>query len=141
MEILKQPDQNDLDENLSDHSISKRLANLKEMPHKEYDDKAWLNAIDKRTEQEKANDLMKRYMTEASIDESVENTAEDALKDIERRLNALKGGSDNTKPQTSNQHDDNTNEHEDENTLAKKIAGKVSLLEKCSMFADKIKNY
>lgn len=125
LEVLKQPETNNLDESpLDDDAISKRLANLKDMPHKKYDDKSWLTAMDKRTEQERANDLMAQYMNEASIDNAVQDTADDAIKDIERRLNALKGGP-NTSTTTTSASNDDSNEHVDDDTLAKKIATKV----------------
>lgn len=121
---LKEPKTNNLDAApLSDDAITKRLANLKDMPQKNYDDKAWLTAIDKRTDQEQANDLMSRYMEEASLDNAVQDSADDALKDIERRLKALKGDAGTSV--AAKPLDDNSNEHEDEDTVAKKLVTKV----------------
>lgn len=125
LQVLKQRDTNNLDESpLSDDAISKRLANLKDMPNKNYDNKAWLTATDKRTEQEKAHDLMEQYMREANIDTAVQESADDALKDIERRLNALKGDAAAISPTKTAQNDD-SNEHEDDDIAAKKIVTKV----------------
>lgn len=120
---MKQP-MNDL-EGFSDQSISERLANLKEMPHKEYDNRKMLNKIDNRTEHERANDLINQFMAETNIDSAVQEF--DPLKDIEQRLAALKGFSGSSS-NTSEKKDsfDNSNELIDEDTLAKKIVTKVS---------------
>lgn len=124
LKSVKQP-MNDL-EGFSDQSITERLANLKEIPHKEYDSRKLLNQIDNRTEQEKANDLINQFMGETNIDNAVHEF--DPLKDIEHRLAALKGFTA-ASPSTSEKKDsfDNSNELEDEDTLAKKIVTKVSV--------------
>lgn len=120
LEVVKQPT-NDLDKDFSDRGIAERLANLKGMPHKEYDHRAMLNAVDKRSDQEKVNDLVDQFMNEAGLDEVVKNDQEDALKSIERRLAALKGS-----PTTEQSGGIGFPEHreEDEDTLAKKIVTK-----------------
>lgn len=115
---MKQPT-NDLDKDFSDHGIAERLANLKGMPHKEYDHRAMLNAVDKRSDQQKVNDLVEQFMNETSLDSAVKNDEEDALKSIERRLAALKGS-----PTTEQKDGIGSPEHEDEETLAKKIVTK-----------------
>lgn len=120
LESVKQP-MNDL-EGFSDQCISERLANLKEMPNKEYDNRKLLNQIDNRTEHEKANDLVNQFMAETNIDNAVQEF--DPLKDIEQRLAALKGFTRSSKKKDSF---DNSNELEDEDTMAKKIATKVSV--------------
>lgn len=127
LEVLKQPTEtNNLDESpLDDDVISKRLANLKDMPNKKYDDKSWMTAIDKRTEQERANDLMVQYMHEASIDNAIQDSADDAIKDIERRLNVLKGGASSSSATIASASNDDSNEHVDDDTLARKMVTKV----------------
>lgn len=124
---MKQPTEtNNLDESpLDDDVISKRLANLKDMPNKKYDDKSWMTAIDKRTEQERANDLMVQYMHEASIDNAIQDSADDAIKDIERRLNVLKGGASSSSATIASASNDDSNEHVDDDTLARKMVTKV----------------
>lgn len=120
LESVKQQ-MNDL-EGFSDRSISERLANLKEMPNKEYDNRKLLNQIDNRTEHEKANELVNQFMAETNIDNAVQ--VFDPLKDIEQRLAALKGFTSSSKMKDSF---DNSNELEDEDTMAKKIVTKVSV--------------
>lgn len=73
----------------NDLDIAKRLAVVKGVEFKENTDYSFLRAVDKRTEQEQSNDLLKQYLEETSIDNS--GNAEDPIKDIERRLAALKG--------------------------------------------------
>lgn len=119
---VKQP-MNDL-EGFSNQSISERLANLKEIPHKEYDNRKLLNQIDKRTEHEKANDLINQFMAETNIDSAVQEF--DPLKDIEQRLAALKEFTGSSSTLKKKDSIDNSNELEDEDTLAKKIVTKVS---------------
>lgn len=122
LEVVKQPT-NDLDQEFSDKSIAERLANLKGIPHKEYDHRAMLNVVDKRTETEMANDLVAQFMKEVSLDEAAKDDYEDPIKSIERRLAALKGSPTNDSPAKPNGIQ--TDSPEDEETLAKKIVTKV----------------
>lgn len=120
--MVKQPT-NDLDQEFSDKSIAERLANLKGIPHKEYDHRAMLNVVDKRTETEMANDLVAQFMKEVSLDEAAKDDYEDPIKSIERRLAALKGSPTNDSSGKTNGIQ--TDSPEDEETLAKKIVTKV----------------
>lgn len=117
LEVVKQPT-NDLDKDFSDRGMAERLANLKGVPHKEYDHSAMLNAVDKRTDNEKANDLVAQFMQEVGLDDAVHDSNEDPIKSIERRLAALKGSSTEKTGQTA------TDGSPDEETLAKKIVTK-----------------
>lgn len=123
LEVVKQPI-NDLDKDFSDRSIAERLANIKGVPHKEYDHRTMLNAVDKRTEQEKANDLVAQFMQEVSLDEAAKEAYEDPIKSIERRLAALKGSPIDSPAEQTGQT--SSPEEPDEDILAKKIAEKVS---------------
>lgn len=120
LEVVKQPT-NDLDKDFSDRGIAERLAGLKGVPHKEYDHRAMLNAVDKRTDNEKANDLVSQFMQEVNLDEAVKDSFEDPIKSIERRLAALK---DSPTEQTGQVAGSSEHPHEDEETLAKKIVNK-----------------
>lgn len=124
LQVVKQP-LNDLDEGFSDRGIGERLANLKGMPYKEHDNKNFLNAIDQRTEQEKANDLIARYVQEASLDKQFEDDDNDPIKIIERRLAALKGPTDPSTSMEKKNSIDNSNELVDEKELCQKIVTKV----------------
>lgn len=123
LKSVKQP-MNDL-EGVSDQSISERLANLKEIPHKDYDSRKLLNQIDKRTDHEKANDLVNQFMTETNIDNAVQEF--DPLKNIEQRLAALKGFTGSSFNSEKKDSFDNSNELVDEDTLTKRIVTKVSV--------------
>lgn len=123
LEVVKQPE-NDLDQPFSDRTIAERLANLKGMPHKEYDHRAMLNAVETRTETQMANDLVEQFMKEVNLDGVAKDDFEDPIKSIERRLAALKGSPTSTPSGEKSPMDD---EHHDEETLAKKIVTKVSL--------------
>lgn len=123
LEVLKKPNEpvNDL---ASNRDIGERLANLKDMPYKEHDHTKLINAVDKRTEQEKTNDLVEQFMNEASIDGAMAKRQEDDIDDIHRRLAALKGS--NFPPTDRKLSTDNNDEVEDEETFVKKIVTKVS---------------
>lgn len=127
LEVIKKPSEDANDAGVSDRDIGERLANLKGMPYKENDNRAMINAIDKRSDQEKTNDLIDQFMNEVGIDESAANSIdEDPIKSIERRLAALKG--DPISAPTDRKHStDNNDEVEDDDTLAKKIMNKVSI--------------
>lgn len=96
--------------------IAIRVSNLKGIPHKEHSNKDILLNLDTRTDEEKTRDLVKQFMEERSLDE-----ASDPIKDIERRLAALKGSSslDDMKVDASKESDS------DEEVKVKKIVSKV----------------
>lgn len=125
LQVVKQPT-NDLDQpsSNSERDMAERLANLKGVKHKEYDHRAMLNAVDKRTEQEMANDLIKQFASEVSIDQEVEANYEDPIQSIERRLAALKGSPISSPAEQKNPLDESP---VDEETMAKKIVNKVSI--------------
>lgn len=124
LEVVKQPT-NDLDKEFSDRGIAERLATLKGMPHKEYNHSAMLNAVDKRTDNEMAHDLVAQFMQEVSLDEAVKDSYEDPIKAIERRLAALKESPTEQPGQTGNKTIDSPEQTpEDEETLTKKIVTK-----------------
>lgn len=126
LQVVKQPI-NDLDQPLSDRNIAERLANLKGVPHKEYDHRAMLNAVDTRTETQMANDLVEQFMKEVNLDETAKDDFEDPIKAIERRLAALKGSPTSTPTDPKNRIGEMDDEHQDEETLAKKIVTKVNI--------------
>lgn len=106
----------------SDMDINKRLANLKGVEHKEYNNLDIINKVDKRTEEEQTRDLIKQFMEETDIDKetNMADIDDDPIKAIERRLAALKG----TTAATGNKIPENQ-QHETEDELSKKIANKV----------------
>lgn len=124
LEVMKQPI-NDLDQPFSDRTIAERLANLKDVPHKEYDNRAMINAVDTRTEHQKANDLVEQFMKEVNLDEAVKNDCDDQILSIERRLAALKGSPTGDAGQNQKIGDASDESPQDEETLAKKIVTKV----------------
>uniref|UniRef100_A0A1B0D3S6 FYVE-type domain-containing protein n=1 Tax=Phlebotomus papatasi TaxID=29031 RepID=A0A1B0D3S6_PHLPP len=103
----------------SEEEMRKRLAELRGQQYKEYSN-AHLFAVDKRSDQEKMNELLKQYSEEVSIRE-----AHDPAKDIEKRLAALKDNpltpGASSKPTTIPVKPVDE-ESEDEETTAKKIA-------------------
>lgn len=117
----------------SDSDIGKRLANLKGVPYKERNNIDALNKVDKRTEQEKSNDLIKQFWEENEIGNGPNagdaasatndfDTDDDPIKSIERRLAALKGT-----PTTSDENKSHSNdENEDEETATNRIVKRVS---------------
>lgn len=73
---------------VTDKDIAIRIANLKgERFVDSSSDRSVLIAVDNRSDQQKTNDLVTQYMSEAQLDEDA-----DPIKDIERRLAALKKG-------------------------------------------------
>lgn len=72
---------------VTDKDIAIRVANLKGERFTDSPKNASiLLALDTRNDQQKSNDLVEQYMSEAQLDD-----AADPIKDIERRLAALKG--------------------------------------------------
>lgn len=96
--------------------IAIRVSNLKGIAHKEYSNKEVLLNLDTRTDEEKTRDLVKQFMEESALDEQ-----SDPIKDIERRLAALKGSSssDDMKVDADKESDS------DEEVKVKKIVSKV----------------
>jgi abscission/NoCut checkpoint regulator len=76
-----------VDSTSNDTDLAKRLAALKGVEHKEYDHKSFINAVDRRTDQEKTDDLVKQFLEEVDIDAK----KVDPISDIERRLALLRG--------------------------------------------------
>lgn len=115
-------------ENNTPKDIGQRLASLKGTEYKEYDHKDIIHAKDNRSEQERINDLMKRYAEENEIDESGrgsgtsgDNDDEDPIKSIEKRLAALKGESNTSNKPTNTENQ----EPVDEAAVVKHIVKKV----------------
>lgn len=106
--------------------IAIRVSNLKGIVHKEHSNKDILLNLDTRTDEEKTRDLVKQFLEERSLDEQ-----SDPIKDIERRLAALKGSSstgDGVKV------DENQESDSDEEEKVKKIVNKVSHFSHSSNF-------
>lgn len=117
----------------SESDIGKRLANLKGLPYKEHNNIDALHKVDKRTEQEKSNDLIKQFWEENEIGNgpnagaaaSTSNNfdiGDDPIKSIERRLAALKGTLTTSDENKSHSNDEN----EDEETVTNRIVKRVS---------------
>lgn len=125
LQVIKQPLVPE--EVQSESDIGKRLANLKGVPFRENNNIDALNKVDKRTEQEKSNDLMKQFLAENEIDSGTNAAAnefdidDDPIKSIERRLAALKGT-----PAASDENKSHSNdENEDEETVTNRIVKRV----------------
>uniref|UniRef100_A0A0K8TS31 Putative membrane trafficking and cell signaling protein hrs n=1 Tax=Tabanus bromius TaxID=304241 RepID=A0A0K8TS31_TABBR len=104
----------------SDTEMSSRLADLKGVPYKEYS-KADLLSTDTRTEQQKVQDLIAQFLDEKSIDETVE----DPIAQIQKRLAALKGEpSTSAKKSSASNLPADSDVEEDEATKIKKIMDK-----------------
>lgn len=96
--------------------IAIRVSNLKGIAHKEHSNKDILLNVDTRTDEEKTRDLVKQFLEETSLDEQ-----SDPIKDIERRLAALKGSSSSDDMKV----DVNKESDSDEEVKVKKIVSKV----------------
>ncbi|XP_055903291.1 abscission/NoCut checkpoint regulator [Eupeodes corollae] len=109
------------DDNLDEESLRLRLCNLQGFKPKDYSKKDILLSTDKRTEQEKINDLLKQFVEEKDIDSNVAGggTTNDPITDIERRLAALRDSdpSDMTKKPTTDANTPSDNEEDDETML------------------------
>lgn len=124
-----------VNENISDADIGQRLANLKDAPHREYDHKKLINAVDKRNEHEKTTDLLKQFLEENEIDQVAGSSRdneeeEDPIKSIEKRLAALKGSSAELKNIPAG-----GDENIDDDTAAKNLAKRVSNSIKIRIFS------
>lgn len=88
---LKQKD-NDIvdDSNGSDEAIAIRIANLKDIPYSNTSNIDLLTAVDKRTDEQKINDIMKQFLSEQIIDNTAAETSSNSVEAIERRLAALR---------------------------------------------------
>lgn len=69
---------------VTDLDLKERLAKLQDRPFAE--DKPNIFHIDQRSEQQKVNDLVDQYNSETALDR-----ASDPVKDLEERLNKLRG--------------------------------------------------
>lgn len=113
---LKEDRLNSKTNSLSFADIAIRVSNLKGIEHKEHSNTDILFNLDKRTDEEKTRDLIKQFMEERSLDEQ-----SDPIKDIERRLAALKG----TSSSDDMKLDVNKDSDSDEEVKVKKIVSKV----------------
>lgn len=131
LHVIKQITCDKPEEVQSVSDIGKRLADLKGVPFKEHNNIDALNKVDKRTEQEKSNDLIKQFWEENEIDNGPNAASgaatndfdidDDPIRSIERRLAALKGT-----PTTSDENKSHSNdENEDEETVTNKIVKRV----------------
>lgn len=75
----------------SDAEIQERLAKLRGVPIETVTSKPFVLQPDNRTEQEQANDLLKQYMEQASIDTKYKNEFDGLITDMETRMNNLRG--------------------------------------------------
>ncbi|XP_032521015.2 abscission/NoCut checkpoint regulator [Danaus plexippus] len=107
----------------SDSELQARLANIKGVPLSAVQSKPALPVQDTRTEQEQADDLLKRYMDETKMDKNYKDEFDHLVSDIESRLQNLKGpaSKENVPQQSSKSIDDS----EDEEETVKKILEKV----------------
>lgn len=96
--------------------IAIRVSNLKGIEHKEHANTDILFNLDQRTDEEKTRDLVKQFLEERSLDEQA-----DPIKDIERRLAALKATSSSDDVKL----DANKDSDSDEEVKVKKIVSKV----------------
>lgn len=110
---LKQKDDDIVDDsNRSDEAIAIRIANLKDIPYSTATNIDLLTAVDKRTDEEKINDIMKQFLCEQNIDNSAaETSSSNSVEVIERRLAALRG--DRT-PADNELHRTEMNDEDDE---------------------------
>lgn len=90
----------------TDEEIRARLSNLNSCPQKYYDKKLLLLNLEKRTDQEKMNDLLEQFVGEVDISKRLEEKRNESLVDIEKRLKALRDSSpiDYESPSTKNQN-------------------------------------
>lgn len=103
----------------TDTDIAIRVANLKGLQYNSSNinsDPTLLLSTDKRTDEEKVQDLVKQFMAETNLDE-----AADPIRDIERRLAILKG-SNRTNEKTRTEP--NADDEDDDETKIKKLVTK-----------------
>lgn len=115
---LKEDRMNSKTDGSSFEDIAIRVSNLKGIEHKEHSNTDILFNLDTRTDEEKTRDLVKQFMEERSLDEQ-----SDPIKDIERRLAALKGSSSSDQMKV----DANRDSDSDEEVKVKKVVSKVCL--------------
>lgn len=77
----------------SDDEIRARLSNLNNRPQKNYDKKFLLLDLEKRTDQEKMNNLLEQFAEEADVNKRLEEKQNKSISDIEKRLKALRDSS------------------------------------------------
>lgn len=81
----------------TDTEMASRLASLKGIPFKDYSNSDILLSTDTRTNQDKINDLLKQFVEEKNIDNSVKSE-KTTISEIEKRLASLRNNSDNLLP-------------------------------------------
>lgn len=113
----------------SDAEIAARLASLKGVPTCEISSKAALLKPDLRTEQEQADDLFKQYLDQAKIDSFYSNEFDGLVNDIEKRLENLKGTSEQKKVTTTADSNITNNEDEMLRKIIEEAKAKVTLEE------------
>lgn len=88
LEELKRKDAGGSDggQPITDVDIRQRLAKLQDRPYTEDKPNRDIFHIDQRSEQEKVNDLVEQYHKEAAL-----NAASDPVRDLEERINKLRG--------------------------------------------------
>lgn len=86
LEQLKTRDAVNTSQPISDLQLNQRLAQLQDRPFVPEKPNRDIFRIDKRSEQEKVNDLVERYHNEVALDQ-----ASDPIKDLEDRLSKLRG--------------------------------------------------
>lgn len=107
--------------------IEKRLAALKGVEYKDYNEtnKKILLQRDNRSEEDQARDLMKQFVQEQDIHDSIGNYRLAAIDDIEKRLAALKDvsvdGSTHDKPKMEGNQPQPDADEENEDEAANKL--------------------
>ncbi|XP_075982706.1 abscission/NoCut checkpoint regulator isoform X2 [Anticarsia gemmatalis] len=110
----------------SDAEIQERLAKLRGMPVISMTSKPVLLPPDTRTEQEQANDLLKQYMEQTTIDTQYKDEFDNLISDMESRMQKLRGtDSTNSKDQSQGTNTKESAESEDEEEAVKKIVEKI----------------
>lgn len=125
LENLKKKDESTSKiEPITDLNLKQRLAKLQDQRFVEEKRNRDIFHVDKKTDQEKVNDLVERYYSEAAID-----TASDPVKDLEERLNKLRGQPADGGPGTSHKTTENTvpsgdgDSDDDDKRYVKKVWG------------------
>ncbi len=95
-----------------------RVSNLKGIAHREHSNKDILLSTDTRTDEEKTRDLVRQFLEERALDDE-----SDPIKDIERRLAALKG----TSSTDDMKMDEKAESDSDEEVKVKKMVSKVRI--------------
>lgn len=106
----------------TDANLRQRLANLQGVPNKEYNNFDLIKKVETRSEEEQTRDLLTQFMEERNIDEAGHkpDAEVDPIKEIERRLAALKGI-----PEGAEDREALNRENEDTNVTVGKIVDQV----------------